>query len=118
MADFPVLKTGAVAQYPAERTRQFSTVVCEFVGGGEQRFPQFAQALHRWEIRLALLDELELMRLEEFFVEQAGAAGSFVFTDPWDGTEYEDCSFEGDDVELVFAGNGDGRMSLVIRENF
>ncbi|MEO8100787.1 MAG: DUF2460 domain-containing protein [Acidobacteriota bacterium] len=117
MAVFPTLKSGAVAQYPAERSRRFATVVCEFVGGGEQRFPQFKRALKRWEIRLELLDEEELFHLETFLVEQAGATGSFSFADPWDDTVYLDCSFEGDQMGLEFAGNGNGKASVIVREN-
>lgn len=117
MATFPSLKTGAVAQYPAERAVQHSTVVYEFVDGSEQRFREFGTALRRWLIRLELLDEAELFRLEQFFITQGGATGSFSFTDPWDDTEYADCSFEGDDLDLVFEGQGNGRASLVVKEN-
>lgn len=117
MAAFPTLKTGAVAQYPSERTNRFSTVVYEFVDGREQRFPQFGTPLKRWMVRLELLDELELFRLEQFFIEQGGASGHFSFVDPWDGTEHADCSFESDDLEVHFAGLGDGRATIAIKEN-
>jgi hypothetical protein len=117
MAAFPELKTGAVAQYPSERSRGYSTAVYEFLDGSEQRTSQFGTPLRRWLVRLELLDEAELFALEQFFVEEGGAAGSFSFIDPWDETEYPDCSFEGDEIELVFAGPGDGRSQLVIREN-
>jgi len=117
VAAFPGLKTGAVAQYPAERALQHSTVVHEFVDGSEQRFSEFGSALRRWLIRLELLDEGELFGLEQFFIEQGGAAGSFSFTDPWDETEYSDCSFESDDIDLVFEGQGNGKVSLIVKEN-
>jgi hypothetical protein len=117
MAEFPTLKTGAVAQYPSERSRSFSTRVYEFMDGAEQRFPEFGTALKRWVIRLDLLDEEEMLRLEEFFLEQAGASGSFSFVDPWDEAEYPSCSFEGDDLEMTFAGVSRGVMSVVVREN-
>lgn len=117
MAAFPVLKTGAIAQYPAARARRYSTVVHEFVDGSEQRHGEFGAALRRWVIRLDLLDEAELFRLEEFFLERGGAAESFSFTDPWDGTEYPDCSFEGDEMELVFAEVGSGQAQVVVKEN-
>ncbi len=117
MATFPALKTGSVAQYPSERSKRFSTVVYEFVDGREQRFPQYSAPLRRWLVQLELLDEIELFRLERFFVEQAGAEGHFSFVDPWDGTEYPNCSFESDEIELVFAGHGDGRTTVVVKEN-
>jgi hypothetical protein len=117
VATFPALKTGAVAQYPTDRARRFSTVVYEFVDGREQRFGEYGTALRRWSIRLELLDEHELFELERFFAEQGGAAGSFTFTDPWDQTVYSDCSFEGDDIELVFAGIGNSKTQVIVKEN-
>jgi hypothetical protein len=117
VAAFPALKTGAVAQYPSQRSTRFSTALYEFVDGSEQRFPLFGSPLRRWEVRLELLDELELFRLEQFFVEHAGAGGHFSFVDPWDGIDYPDCSFESDEVELIFAGAGNGQTTIVIQEN-
>lgn len=117
MATFPTLKTGAVAQYPAERSVRFATVVHRFVDGSEQRFGLMSSALRRWVIRLDELDEAELFALEEFLVEQNGAAGVFEFTDPWDGTAYPECRLEGDDIELVFESIGRGHTELIVREN-
>jgi len=117
VAAFPALKTGAVAQYPSERALQHSTVVHEFLDGSEQRFREFGAPLRRWLIRLEFLDEGELFRLERFFLEQGGVAGSFSFTDPWDATVYPNCSFEGDDMDLVFEGQGNGKVSLIVKEN-
>src|SRR6185503_1589844 len=116
MADFPALKTGAVAQYPSDRTREFSTLVHEFLDGKEQRSPQYGAPLRRWMIRLDLLDEAEMFRLEQFFEEQGGAAGEFAFTDPWDGAAFPNCSFEGGAVELNFIGVGRGTLELVVKE--
>jgi hypothetical protein len=117
VAAFPALKTGAVAQYPSERSVMHSTVVHEFVDGSEQRSRLYGSVMRRWVIRLERLDEAELFGMEKFFVEQGGAAGSFLFTDPWDGVVYADCSFEGDEVDLVFAGIGDAKTVLVVKEN-
>ena len=117
MASFPALKTGAVAQYPSDRTRTYSTQVFRFLDGNEQRFRGFSAPLKRWAIRLELLDERELGGLEEFFVEQDGQAGKFAFTDPWDGTVHENCSFEGDIMNSDYRARGDGRTSLVVKEN-
>ncbi|MEI9814970.1 MAG: DUF2460 domain-containing protein [Acidobacteriota bacterium] len=117
MAAFPALKTGAVAQYPGERSHRHSTAVYEFVDGREQRFAQFGGALRRWLVRLDQLDDAELFVLEQFFDEQAGASGSFEFTDPWNGTVYSDCSLEDDEAVLMFAGQGAGQTTLVVREN-
>lgn len=115
MASFPALKTGAVAQYGSDRETRFSTRVHEFIDGSEQRFPQFGAPLRRWVIRLDLLDEAELGRLQRFFEEQGGAAGSFEFTDPWTGLLHPDCSFEGDALEAALWGHGSA--GVVVREN-
>lgn len=117
MADFPVLKTGAVAQYPAERTTTFSTRVLRFVDGAEQRYRQHSSPLRRWVIRLNLLDEEELANLEAFFQSEQGRAGTFAFTDPIDGTTFPSCSLESDRIELEYKDVFRGEAVMVIREN-
>lgn len=117
MASFPLLKTGVVAQYPADRQRNFSTQVFRFLDGSEQRFPAYGAPLLEWTIRLDLLDESELTNLEQFFESEGGRAGSFSFTDPFDGTVYANCSFETDTLALNFAGPQQGQTTVVIREN-
>lgn len=117
MANFPTLKTGAVAQYPSDRTKRFSTQVLRFLDGKEQRFRGYGAPLKRWLIRLEQLDEAEMAGLEQFFIEQGGRAGVFAFTDPWDGTVYATCSFEGDTMTAEYRGQGDGGTSVVVKEN-
>ena len=117
MASFPALKTGAVAQYGSDRTRTFSTHVLRFVDGGEQRFPKFGVQLMQWVIRLDLLDESELYTLEQFFEDEGGRAGTFSFTDPWDGVVYPSCSFGSDDLAMQFQDVARGKMQVVVKEN-
>lgn len=117
MASFPVLKTGAVIQYPAQRTPQFSTQAYRFLDGSEQRFPGFPGALQQWTIRLDLLDEGEMENLREFLLSQEGRAGKFSFTDPWTGTVYPSCSLGADTLSLVFEGPQRGSAQVVVREN-
>jgi hypothetical protein len=117
VANFPVLKTGAIAQYPADKVRRYSTDVYRFVDGSEQRFPQYGTALRRWSIALELLDEQELTGLESFFLSVGGRAGNFSFTDPWDGTVYPNCSFENDVFEARFESLGNSTAAVVVREN-
>jgi hypothetical protein len=117
MASFPALKTGALAQYPSDRTKRFSTLRYRFIDGSEQRFPGFGTPLRRWIIRLELLDEGELALLEEFFVEQEGRAGSFSLTDPWDGAVHANCSFESNTITADYREAGDGRASVMVKEN-
>jgi hypothetical protein len=91
--------------------------VYRFVDGGEQRFPLYGGALKRWVVRLDVLDEAEMEAVESFFASQAGRAGHFEFTDPWDGTVHPDCSFGGDELAAEYRGAGDSRLTVVLREN-
>jgi hypothetical protein len=117
MANFPALKTGAVAQYGSDRSRTFSTQVLRFVDGSEQRFPGYGTPLFEWVIRLDLLDESELENLELFFEDEGGRAGTFSFTDPWNGTVYASCSFASDDLALQFQEIARGKTQVVVKEN-
>jgi hypothetical protein len=117
VANFPALKTGAVAQYPSDRVKQFSTTVLRNLDGSEQRFAGNGAPVRRWAIRLELLDEAELTNLEQFFESQEGRAGTFAFTDPFDGTVYANCSFDSDELSLVFQDVARGKTSVVVREN-
>ncbi len=104
-------------QYPAERRLRFANQVLRFVDGSEQRYREFADSLRSWVISLSLLDEGEAAALEEFFLANQGAFGSFAFRDPWDGTEYPDCSLASDSLALVLSGEMKGATSLVVRQN-
>jgi len=117
MSVFPALKTGAVLQYPAQRSVQFSTDVVQFMDGTEQRFQNYASPLHIWTVQLDLLDEEELHVLREFFLTEAGGAGDFSFTDPWDGTVYPSCSFATDEMQEALLDEAKGKTSLTVQEN-
>ena len=117
MDTFPVLKSGAVAQYGSDRRRRFSTQVFRFVDGSEQRFPGYATSLKKWVIRLELLDENELSQLARFFSAHSGRGGVFTFTDPWDGVTYPSCSFDHDVMISGLRGRSRGHTSVTVREN-
>jgi hypothetical protein len=117
MATFPKLRTNAVAQYPATRTVRFQNQALRFLDGTEQLYRESAGPLHRWGISLTQLDPGEMAALEEFFAETQGSFGSFGFTDPWDGREFENCSLESDDFDLMAVEELDGRASLTVVEN-
>ena len=112
-----MLKTGAAAQYPFERRLEFATEVLRFLDWTEQRFRQRASTARRWVIRLNLLDENELARIEAFFQTEQGRTGSFAFTDPCDGQTYADCSLDSDTIELGYEEVAGGITAIVIREN-
>jgi hypothetical protein len=88
-----------------------------FLDGTEQRYRDCAGPLLRWEISLSRLDEGEIAAIEAFFEQNQGAFGNFVFTDPWDGTAYPDCSLETDRLETVSLAEMDGATVLTVVEN-
>jgi phage-related protein len=116
VASFPLLKTGAVAQYGSDRTSRFSTQVYRFLDGREQRYPTFAGALHRWVVRLDLLDEAELTAMADLFISAGGRAGTFSFTDPFDGKVYAACRFDAEEIALAFEDAGRGQNVMTITE--
>jgi hypothetical protein len=117
MSEFPKLKTGAIAQYPAGRTRTYATDVFEFLDGSEQRCRQLSASKRRWVIDLRLLDDTELTELAEFFQTQQGRFGGFSFEDPWDATVYANCSFEDDELAMELSDEARGSVHLVVKEN-
>ncbi len=117
MLSFPILKTGAVAQYPASRSLIFQNVALRFVDGTEQRYRDSAGPLHRWEIMLDRLDEGEIAAIEEFFLGAEGSYADFSFADPWDQKSYPHCSIEADRLEVTAKLELWGVTTLAIVEN-
>ena len=117
MSTLPVLKTGAVMQYPASRVQQYATDLVVFLDGTEQRSRKLPGPAKRWVIDLSMLDENEARSLEEFFRSQSGGYGSFSFTDPWNGTAYTDCSFAEDTMSMSFEAQDRVRIRLTVVEN-
>src|ERR1700690_870278 len=112
MSNFPTLKTGATLQYPAQRTTEFSTDVVRFINGTEQGYRGYRTPLKGLIIQVDLLDETELHVLREFFRTESGAAESFSFTDPWDGTVYPNCNLDGDDMAEELSSAEQGKTTL------
>ena len=117
MATFPLLKTGAVLQYPATKSLRFQNQTLRFVDGTEQRYRDSAGALRHWTIQLKELDESEMAVLEQFLEDNQGRLGNFAFTDPWDGKTYENCSLEIDSLTVEAVAEMRGSTSLKIAEN-
>src|ERR1700687_5294457 len=117
MATFPKLKTNAIAQYPLGRRERFRNETVRFVDGSEQRYRDSGGVRMEWDIQLSQLDEGELAAVEEFFLAGQGAFGSFSFTDPWDGTIYDNCSVAADTLALLTAGEMHGTTKLTVVQN-
>src|SRR5271166_1175125 len=99
MATFPILKTGAVAQYPLDRGVRFSTQAVRFLDGSRQRFRLIGTGLRRWTLKLALLDEEELGAVIAFVEEQTSA--TFAFTDPITGDNVAGCIVSGQQFDAT-----------------
>jgi len=115
MAEFPKLKTGAVAQYPSSREARLRNDSVRFLDGTFQRYRDAGAIERRWVIQLELLDEGEMAALEEFFVSMEGAFGEFTFNDPWDGQPYEHCRI-GDEATFISAGEMQGSTTLTVTQ--
>ena len=116
MLTFPLLKSGQEVQYPFRRTLIQNVQTVSFLDGSEQRCAT-SGALHEWTIQLASIDEQELSALETFVEQLQGSTGQFAFTDPLDGTQYNNCSLAAGDLSEAFYGPGRAATQLVIREN-
>lgn len=114
MANFPVLKTGAVAQYPLSYGARFQTQSVRFMDGSQQRFRLLGNPLRLWVITLEQLDDEELGAVIAF-VEQQGSA-TFSFTDPVTGEQAATCVISGDQFDAVMTGEMNGQTTLQIEE--
>jgi hypothetical protein len=111
---FPILKTGAVAQYPLERGVRFSTQAVSFLDGSQQRFRLYGNGLLRWTVKLDLLDEQELGAVIAF-VEAVGSA-VFAFTDPVTGTLAARCVISGEQFNATMTSETSAQTTVVIEE--
>jgi len=114
MATFPVLKTGAVAQYPLERGVRFSTQAVRFMDGSRQTFRLYGAGLRRWTVKLDLLDEEELGAVIAFVEQQTSAV--FAFTDPVTGVNVATCVISGEQIDATLNPEMSGQTTVVIEE--
>lgn len=114
MAAFPLLKTGAAAQYPLARSLRYTTQDVRFLDGSRQRFPLQGAALRRWHISLGLLDDRELAAVVDFVEQQESAPFSFI--DPVTGETVSRCIVAGETFDSGVEGEMAGRARLVIQE--
>ncbi len=114
MATFPILKTGAVAQYPLSRVNSVSTQAVRFLDGSQQTYQLNGAGLRRWVLTLDLLDEAEVSAVIEF-AEQIGT-GTFAFSDPISGDTAEKCIISGGELDAALVDEMDGQIVLEIEE--
>jgi hypothetical protein len=114
MSAFPVLKTGAVAQYPLERSVRFPVQAVRFLDGSQQIYQLSAGGLRRWVIRLELLDEAEAVALVNFAEAQQGS--EFAFTDPVTGDVVNRCVIGRDKLRAGLASGHEAWTEVYIEE--
>lgn len=114
MASFPLLKTGAPAQYPLDYDVRFATQSVRFMDGSQQRFHLYGTGLRRWTLKLDLLDEDELASVSAFVEEQGSAP--FAFTDPATGAVASNCVISGEQFDVTLKGERKGQTTVVIEE--
>jgi hypothetical protein len=116
MDSFPHLGTNAIAQYPSGYGRSYRTEVLRFLDGTEQRYRKQPDGLRHWVIRLELLNEAETDALRRFFDGRAGRYGSFTFSDPWTGDDFENCFLESDVLDLEYRSiNRSGAVVRIVQ---
>jgi hypothetical protein len=114
MPTFPVLKTGAVAQYPLGYGVRFSTAAVRFMDGSLQKFRLYGNGLRRWTIKLDQLDEEELGAVIAFVEQQQSA--TFSFTDPLTSEVVAECAIAGQQFDATMNQEMNGQTTLVIEE--
>ena len=113
MANFPALKTGAVAQYPFGRAVGFQTQTVRFLDGSSQRY-RIRPALRKWTLNLDLLDEDEMAAVVAFFEAQGTAP--FAFTDPVSGDTARTCVFSANSLAVVLNAEHRAQATVLIEE--
>lgn len=117
MANFPMLSSGAVTQYPAVIGTGQSARVIRFIDGSDQRYLNQGHPLRRWQIRLDLLNESELQKLEAFFAAQSGDYSPFNFPDPFSGSTVANCRFASPGFLTEYVGVDLGSTSFWVIES-
>jgi hypothetical protein len=114
MTAFPVLKTGAVAQYPLQGSIRFRTEAVRFLDGSQQKYRIYGGGLRRWSVKLALLDDQELATLIAFADQQGSAP--FAFTDPATGQSVSRCVIGADRFQARARGEMQSDAEIAIEE--
>jgi hypothetical protein len=116
MANFPVLNSGAVTQYPATLVWGRPGVAIRFLDGTDQRYSTRGRALRRWLIDLHLLTETELSNFEAFFQLVSGEVSLFDFPDPFSGLIVPKCRLAAPGLASEYQASGVSSTSFWVIE--
>jgi hypothetical protein len=117
MADFPLLASGAICQYPLETEITYRSQTFEFLDGTSQRF-RLARPRRRWRLRLSLLTDAELAALQDFVLHVRGSSNAFTFRDPKQGVAHPNCRFEESTYSAVLEDGLTFRSDLIVEESY
>lgn len=118
MADFPLLSTGAVAQYPIGVTAAQTVQVTRFLDGSDQRNLVQKGILRQWQIRLDLLNETEIQQIEAFFTNVQGNYTTFSFPDPFSGAMVPFCRLAAPGLVSEYTGVDSSTTSFWVIETY
>jgi len=80
---FPQLGSGAMAQYPLQRNRQWRAITNTLESGETIRLGDVPGGWIEWRLRYEELSDAEVAKLTGLFEASRGEAGSFGFVDPF-----------------------------------
>jgi hypothetical protein len=115
MASFPVLKTGASAQYGIERITQRPATVQRFLDGSTRRYPS-EKGWRAWRVRLEGLSGQEAETVASFVETHFETQELFAFLDPWSGIEHDGCHVAEDGYAVVAEGEHGYRIEILIEQ--
>lgn len=118
MPDFPILSTGAITQYPSGVTSGQSAQVIRFLDGSDQRFLMHKAMLRQWQIRLDLLNEIEIRQIEAFFTGVQGDYSLFTFPDPFTGAMVPSCRLAAPSLVSEYLGVDNSATSFWVIESY
>jgi hypothetical protein len=122
-AVFPVFDIGLSAQRPYQQISRFLTAVVDQPAGIRYSWAWYGEdltgfpdgALMGWNLTL-LLSDVNLVTMERFFEGMEGRMWTFQFTDPDNGTEYPNCRFGSDKLDIQQAGVNNNQVNVQITE--
>ena len=116
MTTFPLLSSGAVAQYSLPVVTGQAVQTIRFLDGTDQRFLLQGRSFRQWEIQLSLLNDAEIEQLNVFFTEQQGDYSAFQFPDPISGLIISNCRFAVPEMVCGYEAIGASSTTLWVTE--
>jgi hypothetical protein len=116
MNTFPKLASNAVTQYPAVLQSSHAVQVLEFLDSSDQRFLLQPKSLRLWRVNLNQLNDAEILAIENFFSNQQGEYSTFIFADPFSGTDVVNCRFATPDLISTYSDVNNTSTSCWVME--